>query len=967
MQYGSPSRAMPPPPSSGDLKTAWVDVCRHLKYDEALRAAGAELLDKLVNAKDGVSPQISDGAKMAAAAYLASSANKPLPGVSVTELATRVQLHMTDFFKSVEEVHSRLYPSSDASLSALKPLKSAFLMSSIQHRKWTQFARELFPNGFSGATEDDGGAGLRLSFELGWLLYALAKCFSTPETLGSPLPAYHLLAAVVHLLLAHIPEEARTSSVFWLKLEGPTMSTTEACYPFPADAQAVLSAHLKTVDDLMLRQQPTVVALLRELSDAGELSKEGSKAFRALLAPTKLAATVDAVRTRYEALWRAKVPLDDTYYLHEKPTPPRQPNASEPASPYRPAAHASAASLNGGGTPGGVGASPGGTSSNARHAGLLTPLRHSNPMGGRHHPPIPQTPMTSQLDAVGWLTKALPHDAANVIRDGPELGEFFDACAHSPRDDIAARLDRLLGLSRTALLDARLDEATADEQLEKSRGLYYKMLLAFLKAEQGRLGQTDFTPLLTNNSFHSSLLACCLESVYASYSTPCMAFPRVLEVLELQPFDFGKVIESFIKHEPHLPAHLKQHFAEAEAQIIESLAWGEASPLHGLMAEYDAAIKAANGQPAAGASRAKAALEQFVKKCLYLAAKRIQELCLRLLLESTLTQQIWDVAKQVLDDARDLLLGRHLDQVLLCAVYGVCKVNQRSVTFRQIIEQYKRQPGASPRTFREVRMSEGREPQDIIQFYNLVFIPRMKDHLLRVCGAAGAAAAASGGAGGAGGAGGDGTAFPASPSGINEARGTASPRHVSGRGGADVYVSRHLSASPRLTPRTRTLYAFSETPAACSDRLRHFNSTLTSAGDPTGAADALQALSSTPSGATDADGAGHRGRTTLGGDGGVASGLKRNRSSVMMDDRDGDDDDDDDDDWALGDDRLRALVERAEQGRAEEREASSKESEDGPKEAWRSFMAEDGWEDVEDTLEKDEEAEGGDAEEAFFT
>jgi hypothetical protein len=52
-----------------------------------------------------------------------------------------------------------------------------------------------------------------------------------------------------------------------------------------------------------------------------------------------------------------------------------------------------------------------------------------------------------------------------------------------------------------------------------------------------------------------------------------------------------------------------------------------------------------------------------------------------------------------------LLVGRHLDQILMCAVYGVCKVNQRQVTFLQIIEQYKRQPGASPRTFREVRMA----------------------------------------------------------------------------------------------------------------------------------------------------------------------------------------------------------------------------------------------------------------------
>ena len=69
----------------------------------------------------------------------------------------------------------------------------------------------------------------------------------------------------------------------------------------------------------------------------------------------------------------------------------------------------------------------------------------------------------------------------------------------------------------------------------------------------------------------------------------------------------------------------------------------------------------------------------------------------------------------------------------MCAAYGVCKVNKRqNVTFRHIIEQYKKQPGASPRTFREVRMREPTdEPQDIIQFYNTLFIPAMKDHLIR--------------------------------------------------------------------------------------------------------------------------------------------------------------------------------------------------------------------------------------------
>eukprot|EP00966_Prymnesium_polylepis_P111430 2577388-Prymnesium_polylepis.1 len=255
------------------------------------------------------------------------------------------------------------------------------------------------------------------------------------------------------------------------------------------------------------------------------------------------------------------------------------------------------------------------------------------------------------------------------------------------------------------------------------------MLLAFLEAEEVRLQRTEFGALLGNESFHTSLFACCMEGVFASYSMHEMAFPAVTELLELHPFDFGKVIESFVKHEPGLPAHLRQHYQQVEARVIESLAWAHDSPLHILMQEYSASMAASGTE--GGTVRAKAALQQFLKKTLYLAASRIQDMCLRLLLPNTLVQQVWGCVKVVLDSAYQLLTNRHLDQIIMCSVYGVCKVNQRQVTFRHIIEQYKRQPTASPKVFREVCMATpDEEPQDIIKFYNQIFIPAMKDQLL---------------------------------------------------------------------------------------------------------------------------------------------------------------------------------------------------------------------------------------------
>jgi len=374
--------------------------------------------------------------------------------------------------------------------------------------------------------------------------------------------------------------------------------------------------------------------------------------------------------------------------------------------------NASMSSPPGSGSRGTVAPAATGTS---RHASALplTPLRSSNPMGGRPAQAIPQTPMSSQLDAVGWLTRAAPATIDNGASSSG-LAKFFECAAGLPnvKATVQERLARLLSAARNMLLgnEQGPSKEAVEEQLELSERLYFKMLLSFLMAEEKRLGNSDFSELLANETFHTSLLACCLESVFASYSTPGMGFPEVLRVLSLKAFNFAKVIESFIRHEPHLPAHLKLHFADVESKIIESLAWCDDSPLHSLMAEYDATFSASRsavaGASSAAPSRARAALEQFVRKYLYLAAKRIQELCLRLLLDAALTQQVWDVSKLVIDSARDLLVGRHLDQILMCAVYGVCKVNQRQVTFRQIIEQYKRQPGASPRTFREVRLEK---------------------------------------------------------------------------------------------------------------------------------------------------------------------------------------------------------------------------------------------------------------------
>uniref|UniRef100_A0A7M4F8D2 RB transcriptional corepressor like 1 n=1 Tax=Crocodylus porosus TaxID=8502 RepID=A0A7M4F8D2_CROPO len=84
--------------------------------------------------------------------------------------------------------------------------------------------------------------------------------------------------------------------------------------------------------------------------------------------------------------------------------------------------------------------------------------------------------------------------------------------------------------------------------------------------------------LLEQDIFHHSLMACCLEIVLFAYSSP-RTFPWIIEVLDLRPFYFYKVIEVLIRSEEGLSRDMVKHLNSIEEQILESLAWTQDSAL----------------------------------------------------------------------------------------------------------------------------------------------------------------------------------------------------------------------------------------------------------------------------------------------------------------------------------------------------------------------------------------------------
>ncbi|KAG1669895.1 hypothetical protein FOA52_002421 [Chlamydomonas sp. UWO 241] len=157
--------------------------------------------------------------------------------------------------------------------------------------------------------------------------------------------------------------------------------------------------------------------------------------------------------------------------------------------------------------------------------------------------------------------------------------------------------------------------------------------------------------------------------------------------------------------------------------------------------------------PPAGVAAASPVLSEFLRKALKLLSFR-----LALMIDafgfspaegSSIFAAIMEVLEHAVYHQTHLLYNRHIDQLMLSALYGYCKVHKLAKSFTEITAQYKRQPQAAQQVYRVVTLEQSNpglvpkgKPGDIIAFYNECFVPAMKPFLLRKRGSDGGTAPA---------------------------------------------------------------------------------------------------------------------------------------------------------------------------------------------------------------------------------
>eukprot|EP01105_Mastigella_eilhardi_P013205 TRINITY_DN29_c1_g1_i2.p1 TRINITY_DN29_c1_g1~~TRINITY_DN29_c1_g1_i2.p1 ORF type:complete len:977 (+),score=261.21 TRINITY_DN29_c1_g1_i2:171-3101(+) len=259
---------------------------------------------------------------------------------------------------------------------------------------------------------------------------------------------------------------------------------------------------------------------------------------------------------------------------------------------------------------------------------------------------------------------------------------------------------------------------------------------------------------------------------------------RLLAVLQLHCFHFEKLLFEVI-HLEALPPDLTLHLLSVDETIVEELAWEPQSPLFSLLGTANpptvknfiarmlepagvppgavtAAAAAAAARPAIPATPQKSqaglqtflspanrpsnsvpfsprvaplpvlasglprSLALFLNKLSIIAHHRLHGLLERLRMPGVFHDTWQAFAYAVAHRHAQLMTRRHLDSVLMCCIYGVCRATSHTVHFVDIEREYANQPfGANKNQALHAVPLRDRQVGDLVAFYNDIFVTEM--------------------------------------------------------------------------------------------------------------------------------------------------------------------------------------------------------------------------------------------------
>ena len=330
--------------------------------------------------------------------------------------------------------------------------------------------------------------------------------------------------------------------------------------------------------------------------------------------------------------------------------------------------------------------------------------------------PVPQpTPMSQAMELNTWLVTLLEPIESVSIPDS--IQRYCSRCILSPETEILNRIYHFRMTLEGCMQVHRLEGKAKTDTILR---LYLRLLDLLLSSEDRRNSSADFSIILHSDAFHRSIFAACLEIHCFIYNISKLSFEDVLSTAGISGFEFWKLISSLCSCDVTMPTALRTHLRLIEIRIVQKLGWMRGSPVH-------QAIRYVTRKEAEDREPLHVTYDLFFKRVLAYSASRLLSLTEALFLPSSLSEDIWTALKFFLSNKTELLIDRHMDQLILCVIFGICKVKSHPLKFTTIVDQYGLiNEEEKHAVCRQVPLdsSEG----SIIDFYNQVMVMHVRDY-----------------------------------------------------------------------------------------------------------------------------------------------------------------------------------------------------------------------------------------------
>eukprot|EP01022_Parablepharisma_sp_SALTPOND_P017379 TRINITY_DN275_c0_g1_i1.p1 TRINITY_DN275_c0_g1~~TRINITY_DN275_c0_g1_i1.p1 ORF type:complete len:831 (+),score=71.55 TRINITY_DN275_c0_g1_i1:7086-9578(+) len=352
---------------------------------------------------------------------------------------------------------------------------------------------------------------------------------------------------------------------------------------------------------------------------------------------------------------------------------------------------------------------------------------------------IQATPITRAMEMNNWLHE---HVSRVKLLENGSTSEYSrlmtKASQVAPRikaivDTFIEKISRTLGYPKEGKLVGKPLQVKC---------MYFRIAEAILLTEERNSKTGDISSILKSEDFHKGVLTAAAETTLFVHNSINLMFEEILDLAETSAFDFWKLLSSFLRFDSLMPSPVLLHFNEIENKILEVLAWEKKSPIYYVISQVVG--EESKTQSTRPELPLKYAHERFFKKLLQFAAKHVEEITTALnLANEVIRERIWEATKLCLSSETDLLIDRHLDQIILCGIYAVCKMEQSNqipmcdpYSFNNIITCYLQLNSKKGKNtsglFQTVKLVENKAG-DIIAFYNTIYVPRMKSALSKLC------------------------------------------------------------------------------------------------------------------------------------------------------------------------------------------------------------------------------------------